>query len=155
MPRRLHLDLALAAGQAGNNPYCHYRALDLQKKGLRERIVKLEDAAKASFAVGRFDLITERIDTGETVSSVSDSGQVIKLAWINQGQKSPEEGRLPTRLALCRSCWQYIHSHETTCPHCSADVASAEADYLADRARQQAIMDRLTGLLGMPQTRLV
>ncbi len=28
-------------GRPGNNPYCHYRALDLQKCGLRERIVKL------------------------------------------------------------------------------------------------------------------
>ena len=38
--------------------------------------------------------VVERIDTGEKVSSVSDSGQVIKLAWVNQGHKSPEEGRI-------------------------------------------------------------
>ncbi|MDD1151763.1 GDL motif peptide-associated radical SAM/SPASM maturase [Pseudomonas sp. TNT2022 ID357] len=138
-------------GKPGNNPYCHYRTLDLQKKGLRERIVKLEDAGPASFSVGRFDLITERIDTGEAVSSVSDSGQVIKLAWANQGHASPEEGRIPPRLALCRSCLEYIHAHESTCPHCHADVAAAEARHQQDRLRQQALINTLHQLLGMPQ----
>ncbi|WP_409299878.1 GDL motif peptide-associated radical SAM/SPASM maturase [Pseudomonas sp. KCJK8993] len=138
-------------GKPGNNPYCHYRTLDLAKKGLRERIVKLEDAGPASFSVGRFDLITERIDSGETVSSVSDSGQVIKLAWVNQGHASPEEGRVPPRLALCRACLQYIHAHETTCPHCQADVASAEARHQEDRLRQQALINTLHQLLGLPQ----
>ncbi|MFK3793550.1 MULTISPECIES: GDL motif peptide-associated radical SAM/SPASM maturase [Pseudomonas] len=138
-------------GKPGNNPYCHYRTLDLAKKGLRERIVKLEEAGPASFSVGRFDLITERIDSGETVSSVSDSGQVIKLAWVNQGHASPEEGRVPARLALCRACLQYIHGHETTCPHCQADIASAEARHQEDRLRQQALINTLHQLLGLPQ----
>ncbi|BAQ80073.1 MULTISPECIES: GDL motif peptide-associated radical SAM/SPASM maturase [Pseudomonas] len=137
-------------GKPGNNPYCHYRALDLQKKGLRERIVKLEDAGPASFSVGRFDLITERIDTGEAVASVSDSGQVIKLAWVNQGQAAPAEGRIPPRLALCRSCLEYIHAVETTCPHCHADVAAAEARHQEDRLRQQALINTLHQLLGLP-----
>ncbi|AZC17629.1 GDL motif peptide-associated radical SAM/SPASM maturase [Pseudomonas sp. CMR5c] len=138
-------------GKPGNNPYCHYRTLDLAKKGLRERIVKLEEAGPASFSVGRFDLITERIDSGETVSSVSDSGQVIKLAWVNQGHASPEEGRVPPRLALCRACLQYVHGHETTCPHCQADIASAEARHQEDRLRQQALINTLHQLLGLPQ----
>ncbi len=138
-------------GKPGNNPYCHYRTLDLAKKGLRERIVKLEDAGPASFSVGRFDLVTERIDTGQTVSSVSDSGQVIKLAWVNQGLASPDEGRVPPRLALCRACRQYIHAHEVTCPHCQADVAVAEARHQEDRQRQQALINTLHQLLGLPQ----
>ncbi|WP_265532619.1 GDL motif peptide-associated radical SAM/SPASM maturase [Pseudomonas saponiphila] len=137
-------------GKPGNNPYCHYRALDLQKKGLRERIVKLEDAGPASFSVGRFDLITERIDTGEAVASVSDSGQVIKLAWVNQGLASPAEGRIPPRLALCRNCLEYIHAVESTCPHCHADVAAAEARHQEDRLRQQALINTLHQLLGLP-----
>ncbi|ANH98633.1 GDL motif peptide-associated radical SAM/SPASM maturase [Pseudomonas koreensis] len=141
-------------GKPGNNPYCHYRTLELQKRGLRERIVKVEDAAQKSFAVGRFDLITERIDSGEKVSSVSDSGQVIKLAWINQGQQSPEQGRIAPQLSLCRSCLQYIYPHEVICPHCAADVATAEAEHQANRARQQAIMNTLTGLLGIAPSRL-
>ncbi|MGC5700434.1 GDL motif peptide-associated radical SAM/SPASM maturase [Pseudomonas sp. NFXW11] len=138
-------------GKPGNNPYCHYRTLELQKQGLRERIVKLEEAGPASFAVGRFDLITERIDTGERVSSVSDSGQVIKLAWANQGQAAPAEGRIAPRLALCRECLQYIHAHEHHCPHCGADVAAAEARHQEDRQRQQALISTLHQLLGLPQ----
>lgn len=51
-------------GKPGNNPYCHYRVIELQKQGLRERIVKVEEAGKASFAVGRFDLVTEKISDG-------------------------------------------------------------------------------------------
>ena len=39
-------------GTPGNNPYCHYRALELEKRGLRDRIVKIRDAAAASFAIG-------------------------------------------------------------------------------------------------------
>lgn len=138
-------------GKPGNNPYCHYRTLELEKQGLRERIVKLEDAGPASFSVGRFDLITERIDSGETVSSVSDSGQVIKLAWVNQGRASPEEGRIPPRLSLCRACRQYIHAHERHCPHCQANVAEAEARHQEDRQRQQALINTLHQLLGLPE----
>src|ERR1035441_3766857 len=55
-------------GRPGNNPYCHYRALELEKDGLRERIVKVRDAAPAPFAVGEFELITERIADGAAVS---------------------------------------------------------------------------------------
>lgn len=46
-------------GRPGNNPYCHHRALELQKLGLRERVVKKRDAPDASFAIGEFALVTE------------------------------------------------------------------------------------------------
>ena len=36
-------------GRRGNNPYCHYRVLTLAERGMRERVVKVEDAA--AFAV--------------------------------------------------------------------------------------------------------
>src|SRR5262249_52949374 len=36
-------------GRTGNNPYCYYRARTLAKAGLRERIVKLIDAAPKPF----------------------------------------------------------------------------------------------------------
>ncbi|WP_137940225.1 GDL motif peptide-associated radical SAM/SPASM maturase [Chitinivorax sp. B] len=137
-------------GKPGNNPYCHYRVLDLQKQGLRERIVKLQDAAPASFAVGRFDLVTERIDTGKAVSSISRSGQIVELTWKNKGKRAPEQGRPPTTLALCRGCLQYVHPTEITCPHCQTNLAAAEATYQQDQVRRQQIMDRLRSLLGLP-----
>ncbi|UGA38037.1 SPASM domain-containing protein [Chromobacterium haemolyticum] len=94
-------------GKPGNNPYCHYRALELEKQGLRERIVKLQDAAPASFAVGRFDLITEDIASGQEVSRISRSGQVIALTWKNKGknraarrQAAGQAGAVPAMPAI-------------------------------------------------------
>ncbi|WP_047249736.1 GDL motif peptide-associated radical SAM/SPASM maturase [Chromobacterium subtsugae] len=136
-------------GKPGNNPYCHYRVLDLQKKGLRERIVKLQDAAQASFAVGRFDLITEEIATGKVVSQISHNGQVIELTWKNQGKRAPEIGQPPATLSICRSCKQYIHPEEKTCPHCAADLAAAESAYRQEEANRRQIVDRLQRLLGI------
>jgi radical SAM protein with 4Fe4S-binding SPASM domain len=49
-------------GRPGNNPYCHYRALDHQKRGLRERLVRVEAAAGEPFDNGRFAIELEPID---------------------------------------------------------------------------------------------
>jgi len=48
-------------GRRGNNPYCHHRVLTLAARGIRERIVKVEDAPPLPFATGRFTLIEEPI----------------------------------------------------------------------------------------------
>ncbi len=49
-------------GKPGNNPYCHYRVLQLEKEGLRERVVKVKDAPGTPFDQGLFKLIEEPID---------------------------------------------------------------------------------------------
>lgn len=46
-------------GEAGNNPYCHHRALERQREGKRERIVKASEAPGLPFDYGRFELILE------------------------------------------------------------------------------------------------
>jgi radical SAM protein with 4Fe4S-binding SPASM domain len=46
-------------GRPGNNPYCHHRALELAKRGLRERVVKTKDAPGLPFDHGEFALIEE------------------------------------------------------------------------------------------------
>ena len=48
-------------GRRGNNPYCHHRVLKLAERGIRERVVKAEDAPQRSFATGRFTLIEEPV----------------------------------------------------------------------------------------------
>jgi radical SAM protein with 4Fe4S-binding SPASM domain len=48
-------------GRRGNNPYCHYRVLKLAERGVRERVVKVEDAPQLPFATGRFSLLEEPI----------------------------------------------------------------------------------------------
>lgn len=134
-------------GKPGNNPYCHYRVVELKKQGLRERIEKIEDAGPASFAVGRFDLVTERISDGERVSSTERSGQVIELAWKHKRNHSPDEGTVPPRLAICRACHGYIHANERICPHCAADIEASAMIYEDDLQRRHALMDDLERLL--------
>jgi radical SAM protein with 4Fe4S-binding SPASM domain len=43
----------------GNNPYCHHRALEMKKQGLRERVVRVEEAPGEPFDDGRFELVVE------------------------------------------------------------------------------------------------
>ncbi|MEA3014653.1 MAG: hypothetical protein QOD42_3198 [Sphingomonadales bacterium] len=46
-------------GRAGNNPMCHHRALEMDRQGLRERLVKVKDAPGHSFDHGEFALVVE------------------------------------------------------------------------------------------------
>ncbi|MCA9710867.1 MAG: SPASM domain-containing protein, partial [Myxococcales bacterium] len=48
-------------GRPGNNPYCHHRVLELQQRGLRERLVQTERAPDEPFGMGRFELVVEPI----------------------------------------------------------------------------------------------
>ncbi len=50
-------------GRPGNNPYCIHRAMEFEKRGLRERVVKVESAPGEPFDHGRFELIEESIGT--------------------------------------------------------------------------------------------
>lgn len=46
-------------GKPGNNPYCHHRALEMDRRGLRERVVLKEQAPGVPFDRGLFELIEE------------------------------------------------------------------------------------------------
>jgi radical SAM protein with 4Fe4S-binding SPASM domain len=46
-------------GRRGNNPFCHHRALDLLRRGRRERVVKVADAPNLPFEHGLFELVEE------------------------------------------------------------------------------------------------
>jgi Y-X(10)_GDL-associated radical SAM protein len=124
-------------GVPGNNPYCHHRAATLEKQGLRERVVKVREAAATSFAVGEFEVITERVADGRVVGSSTADRQ----NWDPPPRGIPPEmGRIPPRLALCRACDLYIDAHETICPHCSADVAAAATMHAENTRRRQRLI---------------
>ena len=57
-------------GRPGNNPYCHHRVLELQRRGLRERVEPTAPAGPDPFAHGLFRLICEPIpsEPHETLS---------------------------------------------------------------------------------------
>lgn len=49
-------------GRPGNNPYCHHRALELQKQRVRERVVRVAEAEGQPFDHGQFTIQIEPID---------------------------------------------------------------------------------------------
>ncbi len=48
-------------GKPGNNPYCHHRALEFQRAGKRERLVRAEAAPGEPFDHGRFEIVVEEL----------------------------------------------------------------------------------------------
>jgi radical SAM protein with 4Fe4S-binding SPASM domain len=53
--------------RTGNNPYCIHRALELESRGMRERVVRVERAPGQPFDGGRFEIVLETLPepTGE------------------------------------------------------------------------------------------
>lgn len=54
-------------GRAGNNPYCHHRALEHQNRGQRERLVQIQKAPGEAFDHGVFEIIIEPYRDEEVV----------------------------------------------------------------------------------------
>lgn len=48
-------------GKAGNNPYCHHRALEMERNGKRERVVKVTEAPGLPFDHATFDIVVEDV----------------------------------------------------------------------------------------------
>jgi radical SAM protein with 4Fe4S-binding SPASM domain len=46
-------------GRPGNNPYCHHRALEMQRQGKRERVARVSEAPGLPFDCARWELIVE------------------------------------------------------------------------------------------------
>lgn len=56
-------------GKPGNNPYCHHRALEMQRQGKRERVVKIGEAPGLPFDHGLFDIVVEDDPTRSSSSA--------------------------------------------------------------------------------------
>jgi hypothetical protein len=52
-------------GRPGNNPFCHHRALELRRQGLRERIELVSAAPDIPFANGLWQIVREPADAAE------------------------------------------------------------------------------------------
>lgn len=125
-------------GKPGNNPYCHYRALELEKRGIHEKIRKVAEAPDKPFAIGRFELYEDAIPGRSMLPTPQAAAPRI-------ARRTPDEP-LP-QLALCRGCNQYIWPDEEVCPHCDADVAKAARKFAAEELRRRALMAELEGVL--------
>ena len=111
-------------GRAGNNPYCHHRALTLAKDGKRERIVKVEEAPGKPFDRGRFALLLEPLD-GQGQPIVQEPPPPRAQSEI---VRQPED-RIPPTLTLCRGCEQYVQPGTITCPFCGGNVRALMKAY--------------------------
>lgn len=65
-------------GRPGNNPYCHYRARTLAKRGQRERLVPAAPAAGLPFDNGTFELVLEPLDASDDVAPPADLVQITR-----------------------------------------------------------------------------
>lgn len=149
-------------GRPGNNPYCHYRALELEKRGLRERVIKTRDAPMKSFATGEFELILEPIPGRESEAAVSlrkGAAPEAKPADLVQigaskaraSRQSGHEGRLPPSLEICYACNGFVWPGEPTCPHCGSDMAAAAAVHAQEARRRQALIAEVEELIRRAQ----
>jgi len=128
-------------GRAGNNPFCHHRALELEKRGLRERIVQTAPAPGLPFDHGSFELLVEKSD-GRPLSSAPEAGQsatplaTSSLVQIKSARKrahatdtaSPVYQEMPY-LVVCRGCNRHVMPTTETCPHCDGDIKTFERAY--------------------------
>ncbi len=64
-------------GRPGNNPFCHHRALELLRKGRRERVVRVQAAPGEPFDHGLFDIIEEDwpADELERAQRLAETGE--------------------------------------------------------------------------------
>jgi len=129
-------------GKRGNNPFCHYRALELKKKGLRERIRKTQEAPGLSFDQGLFEIIVEN-EKGEIVEIQSPNDTVI-LPVSNTTDRVP---RIPKALKLCNGCDNYVYEEESTCSFCNADVQKVNDEYAIKMERAKRSLEKLELLM--------
>jgi radical SAM protein with 4Fe4S-binding SPASM domain len=105
-------------GRAGNNPYCHHRALELSKQGLRERIAQIEEAPGVPFDHGQFELILESVD--ETVEKFPVVGN--NLVQISSARPKRKAATEPKELIICRGCDRHVFAGTRICPFCDGDI---------------------------------
>ncbi|HKQ99765.1 MAG TPA: radical SAM protein, partial [Pyrinomonadaceae bacterium] len=139
-------------GRAGNNPYCHHRALELSSRGLRERIVRVEEAPGEPFDHGRFELVLET-EAGEPVSalSMSAAAKPVQITSSRKRKAGASKHAAPgffEQLVICRGCNRHVTDGAVSCPHCGGNVKSLERAYQKSFRAAERAYDDLLGILG-------
>jgi radical SAM protein with 4Fe4S-binding SPASM domain len=144
------------SGRAGNNPYCHHRALDLRRVGLRERVTMASAAPGLPFDHAMFKIHVEEVSrpAGDAAIEVSDEDTAARLAELPSwaGREAPSDGgapsRIPEQLEACGRCRRHVFGSETVCPHCDADLAAAQRERAWWMERGSRIAQELLATLG-------
>jgi radical SAM protein with 4Fe4S-binding SPASM domain len=103
-------------GQPGENPYCHHRAEELERQGLRETIRQVAAAPGTSFDFGLFEIVVEALD-----------GRPADIVPLDLTPR--DEANRRGELIVCYGCFRHVFAGTETCPFCAADVAQAKADH--------------------------
>lgn len=139
-------------GRAGNNPYCHHRAIELSRQGLRERIAQVEKAPGVPFDHGRFELILEASDgttsastpgpkstTTPIVNTIPTAGNTfvqIGSSMNRRTQRGAKRSPKSNDLVLCRGCNRHVFDGTEICPYCGGDIGSLAKAY--DKSLREA-----------------
>lgn len=124
-------------GRPGNNPYCHHRALELSRGGLRERIEWLQAPPGQPFDLGRFGLWLEPADGGA-------GGQLqVPPEWQRPVTVERAERPRPRRLVPCPACGRHSAAVDARCGSCGHDLAEADAQHAARMRRAKQALVRL------------
>jgi len=134
-------------GRAGNNPYCHHRALELSKQGLRERIEQVERAPGTSFDHGRFELILENTDGSASASINAKLPLANNLVQISSPRKQTKRTTAKKELVLCRGCNRHVFAGTKICPFCQGNVRALANRYARDLREAKKAYQRLLKLL--------
>lgn len=128
-------------GRRGNNPFCHHRALELQKKGLRERIRKIKEAEGKPFDYGLYEVVVEN-DNGEIVEIQSPhSAEALTASTFK------DTLRTAVPLKLCHNCNHYIYESSTICDFCNTDTNESTRIYQQNLHEAEMALKKVEALL--------
>ena len=134
-------------GRAGNNPYCHHRALELSKRGLRERIAQVEQAPGTPFDHGRFELILENADGTSRPSAVDKLPLANNLVQISSRSGKSKQSSARKDLILCRGCNRHVMPGTRICPFCQGNIRALSNRYAKNLREAKKAYQRLIELL--------
>ena len=132
-------------GRAGNNPYCHHRALELAKQGLRERIAQVEKASGVPFDHGQFELVLETIDERARVSAVDTSNALVQITPVKRRQPRKKTTQ-PEELIICRGCDRHVFPDTKVCPFCQGNIPALAKRYEKNLRKARKAYERLLAL---------
>ena len=140
-------------GRAGNNPYCHHRALELSKQGLRERIVQIESAPGVPFDHGKFELLLETNDAASVNAMPLSSNALVQITPSKKRPAKHSPSTPPSEsdnLIICRGCRRHVVSKTKICPFCDGDIRALAKAHEARLREARRAYAQLAKLLQLP-----
>ena len=137
-------------GRAGNNPYCHHRALELSRQGLRERIVQTESAPGVPFDHGRFELLLEKNDASSVAAMPLSNNALVQITRAKKRTTKHPQPASPAasdNLILCRGCRRHVLPKTRVCPFCDGDIRALARLHEAKLNEARKAYARLAKLL--------